>query len=79
MIFDELSSSLNLSLENKILSYIKHQTKNGTTIISVTHSPNFINHSDSIIFIDRNTIRAWGKSKNIISSRIDELKEIIQN
>ena len=76
LILDEISSSLNIAIENKIIDHLNIMKKNNTSIVSISHSQNFISKADSAVLLNNSSVFAWGDRRNVINSSkniIDDL------
>lgn len=60
LIFDEATSSLDLSLENSIFQYIRRTSS--AIVIFITHRPSSLKHCDYIYSMDK---KALGKNENV--------------
>ena len=65
LLFDEVTSSLDLNTSKKIVNILK-DLKKDHTIIMITHKPQLMKMADEIIVIDHGKIVGKGKHKDLI-------------
>lgn len=69
MLFDEPTSALDPELRDEVLQTIKELSKDGTTMIIVTHEMNFAREiSDRVIFMDDGIIVEEGSAEKIFTN-----------
>lgn len=77
LLFDEATSNLNPSSEEKIFSNLKSFCKkNNTTLVHVTHRTDLLKELDEIIFIDQGKIIVQGKHEKLLAESSEYLKFI---
>lgn len=67
LLFDEVTSSLDSSTTDKVMSVLK-KLKKDHTIIMITHKPELMRLTDQIIVIDKGKIVGKGKHKELIKN-----------
>ena len=65
LLFDEVTSSLDLNTSKKIVNILK-DLKKDHTIIMITHKPQLMKMADEIIVIDHGKLVGKGKHKDLI-------------
>ena len=77
LLFDEATSNLNPSSEEKIFNNLKSFCKkNNTTLVHVTHRKDLLKELDEIIFIDQGKIIVQGKHEKLLTESSEYLKFI---
>jgi len=73
MLFDEPTSALDPELRDEVLQTIKELSKDGMTMIIVTHEMNFAREiSDRVIFMDDGIIVEEGSAEKIFTNPYKE-------
>lgn len=65
LLFDEVTSALDIPTSKKILKIMKELKKNHT-ILMITHKPSMMKKADEIIVLDRGEVCARGKHKELM-------------
>ena len=81
MLFDEVTSALDPQLVNEVLNVITDLTKDGMTMLLVTHEMKFAHDvSSRIVFMDQGRIAEEGPPKELFHSpRTERLAEFLKN
>lgn len=69
LIFDEATSMLDPYTKNDIVDYIKLLSKEGFTVIMITHDVNEAILADKIMIMNKGKISAFDKTENILKQR----------
>jgi ABC-type polar amino acid transport system ATPase subunit len=80
LLLDEITSSLDINLENKVLKIIKKLSDEGITMIITTHNLNFAKRiGDKFLFIEEGKAIEFGNKQVLINPKKRQTKDFLKN
>jgi ATP-binding cassette subfamily B protein len=75
LVFDDLSSALDVETENKLWERLRQTS--GVTCIAVAHRPAAFEHADQIIILEHGRVVARGTPKELMENS-EEMRQLYQ-